>query len=194
MEQAFAAEDAAEGVKAMDYTSLRRLEALEKDMTYFHGENWRSIVTPSPATRAYIARINDLSASSDPEQKELLVAHQYTRYLGDLFGGQMMAGMAQRSLGLADGKGLAFYDFPDIENSKQFIEEWYTAANLLPFSESQQKALVDEANLVFKHNIAVFDELEGNAASAVWSLGASAFLSRLREANPAVRKWLPPAS
>lgn len=194
MENAFAAEDAAEEVKAMDYSSLRRLEALEQDMAYFHGENWRSRVVPSPATQAYVARINQLQMSSDPEQRGLLVAHQYTRYLGDLFGGQMMAGMATRSLGLDNGKGVAFYDFPQIGDSRAFIEQWYEAANGLPLSESQKQALVDEANLVFRHNIAVFEELEGSAVSAMWRLGASAFLTRLREANPAIRAWLPASS
>ena len=45
------------------------------------------------------------SATSAAESPELLVAHQYTRYLGDLFGGQMMGGMARSSLKLDDALG-----------------------------------------------------------------------------------------
>ena len=42
----------------------------------------------------------------------------YSRYLGDLFGGQMMSGMATKSLGLEQGKGVAFYKFQDISDVK----------------------------------------------------------------------------
>jgi len=187
MEGAFGQEDAGAAVKAMDFPSLRRLESIERDMEYYYGTSWRSTVRPSPAARAYVARIKELGASEDPKKKELLVAHQYTRYLGDLFGGQMMAGMATKSLGLDEGQGVAFYDFPDIDNNKEFIEEWYAQCNSLPFSEVEKAELVDEANLVFKMNIAVFEELEGSAAAAVWSFVASTFLEKSREANPVLR-------
>ena len=40
------------------------------------------------------------------------------RYLGDLFGGQMMSGMATKSLGLEQGKGVEFYNFQDITDVK----------------------------------------------------------------------------
>jgi heme oxygenase len=33
--------------------------------------------------------------------------------------------------------------------------------NAQPFSESEKAALVEEANLVFRYNIAIFEELEG---------------------------------
>lgn len=34
--------------------------------------------------------------------------HMYTRYLGHLFGGQMIGGMARRSLSFDEGRGTAF--------------------------------------------------------------------------------------
>ena len=55
----------------------------------------------------------------------------YTRYLGDLFGGQMMSGMATRSLKLEGGEGVEFYRFPDITDNKAFIEEWYTTGMII---------------------------------------------------------------
>ena len=47
----------------------------------------RSEVTMTPATEAYVRRIEEVAA--DSSLAYLLVAHQYTRYLGDLFGGQV---------------------------------------------------------------------------------------------------------
>ena len=58
--------------------------------------DWRSKIKPSPATRKYVAQIEKVAASDEPE---LLVGHLYSRYLGDLFGGQMMSGMALKTLG-----------------------------------------------------------------------------------------------
>lgn len=104
------------------------------------------------------------------EEPELLIAHQYTRYLGDLFGGQMMGGMARRSLGLPEGEGTRFYAFADIPAPADFIEGWYARLNELELSEAQKQRIVDEGNLVFALNIEIFDELEGSAAQGVWAL------------------------
>ena len=112
-------------VQALDYQVLRRLPALEEDMAYFHGPQWRESVAPSTATKKYAARIREVAT----EAPHLLVAHMYTRYLGDLFGGQMMGGMARRSMGLEEAKGTAFYEFDDIKATKPFIEEWYAKLN-----------------------------------------------------------------
>merc|ERR1740130_2202179 len=163
-------------VQALDYQVLRRLPALEEDMAYFHGPQWRETVAPSVATKKYAARIREVAADAP----ELLVAHMYTRYLGDLFGGQMMGGMARRSMGLDEAKGTAFYEFDDIKATKPFIEEWYTKLNLLELSGAQKQAIVDEGNLVFALNIEVFEELEGNPVQALWTLATAS----LRSARP----------
>ena len=78
-------------LKALDFPELRRLPGLERDMAFYYGADWRSKIKPSPATRKYVAQINKVAASDEPE---LLVGHLYSRYLGDLFGGRTMSGMA----------------------------------------------------------------------------------------------------
>ena len=158
------------GVKALDYSSLRRMPALEEDMAYYFGTEWRSTVRPSPATQEYASRVRKIAGT----QPHLLIAHMYTRYLGDLFGGQMMGGMARRSLSLDGGRGTAFYQFDEIPNAKPFIEEWYTQLNALELSAKQKQEIVDEANLVFALNIKLFDELDGNPAKALWALASDA--------------------
>lgn len=162
-------------VQALDYPTLRRLPALEEDMAYFHGPQWRESVAPSTATKKYAARIREVATDAP----YLLVAHMYTRYLGDLFGGQMMGGMARRSMGLEEAKGTAFYEFDDIKATKPFIEEWYTKLNLLELTDAQKQAIVDEGNLVFALNIEVFEELEGNPVQALWTLATASLRSAL---------------
>jgi hypothetical protein len=80
MEQAFDDPMIPSSVSALDDAELRRLSALEKDMDYFYGGKWRETIQPSSATKTYVARIRKVAA----KQPHLLIAHQYTRYLGDL--------------------------------------------------------------------------------------------------------------
>jgi heme oxygenase len=164
-------------VKALDDTELRRLPALEKDMDYFYGPNWKNEITMSAGTKTYVDRVNQL-ASSDKD-RYLLVAHQYTRYLGDLFGGQMMSGMAQRSLDLQDDKGVDFYNFQGISSVKDFITDWYTRLNALELSEEQKELIVDEANFVFDLNIGILEEIDGNPLKAMWTLAINSLQIQL---------------
>ena len=159
-----------EAVRALDFPSLRRRDALAADMAYWYGPNWRDVARPSAATRIYVARVREI-ARTEPR---LLVGHMYTRYLGDLFGGQMMGGMARRPPTPPDGAGTAFYTFGEIPNAKAFIEGWYATLNALPIDGAQQEAVVREANVVFALNIALFDELGGSAFHALWALATRA--------------------
>jgi heme oxygenase len=174
MESAFTECDD-EGVRALDYPQLRRRAALEEDMAYYFGPEWRDSVQPSPATRKYVARVEEVAR----EAPYLLIAHMYTRYLGDLFGGQMMGGMARRSLDLDASLGTKFYEFDDIPQTKPFIEEWYAQLNKLELSDEQKERIVDEGNEVFRLNIEVFEELEGNPAKALFTLAISSLRSAL---------------
>merc|ERR1712039_677924 len=105
-------------VKQLDFPELRRLPALQKDMEFFFGPQWLDSIKPSPASVRYCDQIRRVAA----ENPYLLIGHQYSRYVGDLFGGQMMGGMAVKTLGLTAGAaGTAFYRFDDIKDTKAFI-------------------------------------------------------------------------
>lgn len=157
----------------LDDRPLRRLEGLEKDMEYFYGAEWKTKMTkPTKATETYVNRILEIAKEKD--SSFLFIAHQYTRYLGDLFGGQMMGGMASRSMDLpSDGSGVAFYTFEGVPSTKDFITDWYTRLNSLQLTETQKQDIVDEANLVFAFNIGIFQELEGSPWAALWTMAVS---------------------
>jgi heme oxygenase len=163
------------GVKTMDNPELRRIPSLEKDMEYFYGSDWKSKITESPATKLYVARVKEVAEN----QPHLLVAHQYTRYLGDLFGGQMMGGMAIRSLGLEAKQGVAFYNFDDIPSNYEFITAWYQKLNDLDLTDEQRQAIVDEANLVFDLNIGILEELDGSPLLAMFMLAVNSLKEKL---------------
>lgn len=169
------------GIQMLDKPGMRRIPALHDDLQYFYDKDTFDvgmIEAPSPATQVYVKRIQELSSNVD-DTAYLLIAHQYSRYLGDLFGGQMMSNMAQSSLKLNDNNGIAFYRFTDIvpPDVKPFIDVWYATLNALNYTPQQKAAIVDEANYVFALNIAIFEELDGSAFKSAWAI----FWSTMKE-------------
>ena len=139
-------------------SDLKRVNALEQDLRFYYGPIWRSIITPSEACNQYVNRIREV-AKNEPE---LLVGHHYTRYLGDLSGGQILKGIAEKALALGDGQGLKFYDFEKIEDPKAYKAGYRGILDGLPITEHQANAIIVEANYAFRLNMYMFDTLEGN--------------------------------
>jgi heme oxygenase len=145
------------------YKSLERTNFLERDLRYFYGPNWRSIVVPTEACQQYVNRIREV-------EPYLLIAHHYTRYIGDLSGGVILRGIAEKALTLPKGEGLHFYDFPDISDAKGFKTSYRTQLDSIPLTEQQKNAIIVEANYAFRLNMYMFDELEGNATKSLWKM------------------------
>ncbi|KAJ8398771.1 hypothetical protein AAFF_G00419680 [Aldrovandia affinis] len=136
---------------------LHRHEALARDVEYFYGEDWESQISCSPATQRYVDRIHEVG-QSDPV---LLVAHTYTRYMGDLSGGQVLKKVAQRAMKLpATGEGLNFYQFDGINSAKAFKQLYRSRMNELELDGPTKEKIVAEANMAFQFNVEVFSELE----------------------------------
>ncbi|XP_069053295.1 heme oxygenase 1a isoform X2 [Lepisosteus oculatus] len=138
-------------------TELSRVAALEADLRYFHGQNWRDQLTTPPATQSYAERLHEVGQ----HHPELLVAHAYTRYLGDLSGGQVLGRIAQKALGLGPGgEGLAFFAFPGVTNATKFKQLYRARMNSLELSPGDKSRVTEEADRAFNLNIQVFQELQ----------------------------------
>ena len=145
------------------FPELNRKQSLEKDLYYYYGPNWREEIELSPAGEAYVARIREVAAT----EPELLVGHSYTRYLGDLSGGQILKKIAQTAMNLTDGNGTAFYEFANISDEKAFKKQYRQAMNDLPIDQTTADRIVSEANDAFGMNMKMFNELEGNLIKAI---------------------------
>jgi heme oxygenase len=110
-----------------------------------------------------VQRIREISAS----KPELLIAHSYTRYIGDLSGGQILKKIAQQGMNLSEGQGTAFYEFNDIPDEKAFKRNYREVLDGLPIDEATADQIVDEANATFGMNMKLFQELEGNLIKAI---------------------------
>ncbi|MFN9259340.1 heme oxygenase (biliverdin-producing), partial [Microcystis sp.] len=107
-------------------------------------------------------RIREI-ATTEPE---LLVAHSYTRYLGDLSGGQILKKIAEKAMNLETG-GTAFYDFKDITDEKAYKNHYRQTLDELPVDQAMADRIVTEANAAFGMNMKMFQELEGNLIKAI---------------------------
>ena len=110
-----------------------------------------------------------------------MVAHSYTRYIGDLSGGQILKKIAQKAMNLSDEEGgTAFYNFPDIPNEKAFKTNYRQMLNELPIDEATEDRIVKEADTTFKLNMSVFRELEGSLIKAIGQIVFNTLTRRRR--------------
>ena len=140
------------------FPELNRKKSLEKDLEYYYGSSWRELVKPSMVTQTYIDRIHNIGK----HQPELLIAHAYTRYMGDLSGGQILKNIAKNAMKLSDDDGTEFYIFREINDEKNFKKNYREALDLVPLADSQINLIISEANVAFNLNMKMFQELKSN--------------------------------
>ena len=150
-------------VGPVGFPELNRRESLEQDLAYYFGEGWRNSVKATPAAQEYVARIHQIAQ----ESPELLVGHHYTRYIGDLSGGQILKAIAQKAMNLGEHDGLRFYAFDAIPDEKGFKANYRTTLDALPIDQATADRIVAEANHAFHLNMTMFQELEGNLIAAI---------------------------
>ncbi|WP_433564212.1 heme oxygenase (biliverdin-producing) [Nocardia sp. CA-151230] len=135
---------------------LARLASLEADLAHLGGANWRDELSALPATAAYAARIEECAG----DWPAGYVVHHYTRYLGDLSGGQVIRGTAEKLWDLPKkGDGVRFYVFEDIANPAAFKRDYREALDRLPLDGPEVDRVLDEARLAFTMNTDLFREL-----------------------------------
>ncbi|MFF2191839.1 heme oxygenase (biliverdin-producing) [Streptomyces sp. NPDC058157] len=135
---------------------LMRVAEIERDLAHLIGPHWRESVTALPATRAYADRV----ARCAREWPGGYVAHHYTRYLGDLSGGQIIRDKAERTWGFArKGDGVRFYVFAGIPNPAAFKRVYRELLDAIAADDLEKQRIVDECKRAFDHNGAVFREL-----------------------------------
>ncbi|PFH53415.1 hypothetical protein AMATHDRAFT_93186, partial [Amanita thiersii Skay4041] len=158
-------------------TLLARSASLSADISHLlqcpepswpsHPIHTSLIASPPPALTAYLTRISTL-ADTDPAA---LLAHSYTRYLGDLSGGQIIRYTIVKGYDLNDASGLGvqFYEFkstlnpnkPATQGEMKRIKEWFkngvnAAGNL---DAHIKEVVLKETSTVFTLNAGLFDSI-----------------------------------
>ncbi|MEA5619506.1 heme oxygenase (biliverdin-producing) [Cronbergia sp. UHCC 0137] len=150
-------------ISVLYFPELNRHSSLEKDMVFYYGNEWRKIIRPSTAAENYITRIKQLS----DHEPVLLIGHSYTRYMGDLSGGQMLQKVAQSALQLSGYEGTCFYNFEQIPDKKVFKDRYRQALDAVAVDDVTVDKIVAEANHAFYLNMQIVKELESSLILAI---------------------------
>ncbi|MEV5905033.1 biliverdin-producing heme oxygenase [Streptomyces sp. NBC_00015] len=135
---------------------LFRLPALERDLAHLRGTGWRSAASALPATEAYAARVRECAERWPAGY----IAHHYTRYLGDLSGGQIIRDKAERTWGFQrKGDGVRFYVFEEIGNPAAFKRGYRELLDGVRADDLEKQRIVSECKRAFALNTDVFRAL-----------------------------------
>ena len=152
---------------------LRRYESLESDLAYYRRrcpdmtKRAEAFARRSKATNEYVASLDSWPTTGP--KAEALVAHLYTRYLGDLSGGQILRRAAVRAYGLTPPggttldavDGVRFYDFKLIGKPtklRRFKDEYRRRLDDLRVADGD--LVVAEAVAAFRRNTQLLKELD----------------------------------
>ena len=136
------------------FDALARSASIESDLAVLRGPAWREGLRVLPATQRYVERLRGTAATWVGGY----VAHAYTRYLGDLSGGQAIRTVLRRTMGLPDD-ALAFYTFASIPKPKPFKDVYRARLDALAFGVDERERVLDEARVAFRLNADVFADL-----------------------------------
>lgn len=131
-------------VAPLCWPALWRVAAIDRDLAALLGPEWRAQVALDRYADRHVARLTTLALADPP----LLVGHAYTRYLGDLSGGQILRG-AVRSFA---PDAVALYEFAGLEAAAA-AREFRARLDALPLAPRVAAAVVAEARHAFELHV-----------------------------------------
>jgi heme oxygenase len=151
------------GLSRLCRSELRRSSTLEHDLVCLVGDDWGQSVPLLPEATLYADRV----AAAAEGDGSLLIAHAYTRYLGDLAGGPVLKRRLASMLDFA-GVSLAFYEFPGIPDPTAFFRQYRAELDSAASEFDDVDRIIEESIIAFQHNIDLSEavqRLEGRTVS-----------------------------
>jgi heme oxygenase len=148
---------------AFVFPELTRVPALAADLAFLTGvvesggqatSGGLGSAAVLPATVAYCERLRAVAFDRAPA----FVAHHYTRYLGDLSGGQYLGPAIAAAYGL-DGDGHRFFVFDGVDPGA-FRVRYRELLDQVDWSPAEQGEFLAEVAEAYRLNIAVLAELK----------------------------------
>lgn len=135
------------------FPQLTRLPSIITDLEFLCGSTWADRIAALPATAAYCARLRAVAF----DRPYGFIAHHYTRYLGDLAGGQDI-GRAVADAYAFDGDGCRFYAFDDVE-TVDFRRRYREQLDAVRWPPAEEEDFLTEVSQAYRLNVAVLREL-----------------------------------
>jgi heme oxygenase len=143
-------------------SQLTRLPAIEADLEFLIGIDWRDQITSLPTATAYAARVQTIA---EQDWAGGFIAHHYTRYLGDLSGGQVIRTLMQRQFGF-ETNGVGFYLFEQIAKPKEFKNTYREQLDAVQWDDAERERVINEVLIAYKFNTDLFVDLSRAKAAA----------------------------
>ena len=143
---------------------LTRLPAIESDLAFLIGDDWRERIAPLPTTTRYVERIREVGTTWPGG----FVAHHYTRYLGDLSGGLFIGKLMARQFGF-ETNGIGFYLFDQIADPAAFKDVYREQLDAVAWDAEERERVIDEVLAAYQFNTDLFVDLATAKAAAAAS-------------------------
>jgi heme oxygenase len=143
-------------------SQLTRLPAIEADLEFLIGPDWHNQIAPLPTAANYAARVREIAAQ---DWAGGFIAHHYTRYLGDLSGGQVIRTLMQRQFGF-ETNGVGFYLFEQIAKPKEFKTTYREQLDAVEWDDAKRDRVINEVLAAYKFNTELFVDLSRAKAAA----------------------------
>lgn len=134
---------------------LRRTPSMRSDLLSLDAAS-KVQLSPTAATQAYVEHLTDL-AQTWPLG---VIAHHYTRYLGDLSGGQFICRVVERTYGIDASSGTSFFHFTEIESIPGFKEEYRSKLDALPLGIEDRDRFINEVMKAYEMSTDLFFSLD----------------------------------
>lgn len=161
LESALDQPDKSAALNVLSEYRLDRATAIENDLAALSGCDWTQRIPLLPEGDAYAQRVARVSQEKGGAR---LIAHAYTRYLGDLSGGQILKRLLTRSLSLKEEQ-LTFYDFPQFPDLSALKNNYREALNQAGAAASTPADVAEEGAIAFTLNIKLSRAVESKIAS-----------------------------
>ena len=132
---------------------LERTAILEDDVRTVLGDAAVEDIVARPGTAAYVARLEEVA-----DWPGGFIAHHYTRYMGDLSGGQFIGRVVARTY---TDLPIGFYTFAEIDSPKAFKYRYRELLDAAPWSSEEQERIISEVHTAYELNQRMFADLEG---------------------------------
>ena len=136
-----------------------RAAAIRADLALLVGAAWPKVLPLLSSGQSYADRV----AAAATGDGTGLLAHAYTRFLGDLSGGRIISARIATDLGRVSS-ALRFYKFPEIADVAAFKSTYLAALDAAGSLVGDPQSVIEEAMAAFLCNIAVSEDVQANSA------------------------------
>lgn len=133
-------------------TELYRSELIKEDLKNISSNK---LFEPLSSTIAYVDRIN-YACEKNPK---LIIAHAYTRFLADLFGGRIFYTLLKDHYNI-NNDSLNYYSYKDFEDIKAYVMNYHNMLNTLNLTDEEKEEFIIEICNSYIYNMAISNELD----------------------------------